>query len=128
FDYDQTHVLTALGAFDLGRGFEVGARVRFASGFPRTPILGAYYDARTDSYQPLFGAHNSIRIPAFFAVDLRAAKRFKLDPFEGEIFLDVQNVTNHSNAEEIVYNASYRQRGTITGLPILPVAGARLSW
>jgi hypothetical protein len=40
----------------------------------------------------------------------------------------VQNVTNHANPEEILYNPSYTQRGYITGLPILPVIGARLSW
>jgi outer membrane receptor protein involved in Fe transport len=128
FDFDQTHVVTALGSYDLGHGFEVGLRARFASGFPRTPVIGAYYDARSDSYRPLFGAHNSIRIPAFFAVDARIAKRFKAGTIEGEIYLDVQNVTNHKNPEEIVYNAAYTQHDYITGLPVLPVMGARLSW
>jgi hypothetical protein len=129
FDYDQTHVMTAVGAYDLGHGFEIGTRVRFASGFPRTPVVGSYFDARSDSYQPLFGAHNSIRIPAFFSVDVRFAKRFRFGgTIEGEVYLDVQNVTNHKNPEELVYNASFTQKDYITGLPILPVAGARLSW
>ncbi len=129
FDYDQTHVLTALGSYDLGLGFEIGTRIRFASGFPRTPVTGAYFDARTDSYQPFFGAHNSVRIPSFFSIDVRLAKRFRFGgKVEGEVYLDVQNVTNHKNPEELVYNASFSQRDTITGLPILPVIGARLSW
>jgi hypothetical protein len=38
FDYDQTHVFTALGSCDLGLGFDVGARFRYATGFPRTPV------------------------------------------------------------------------------------------
>ena len=45
FDYDQSHVFTALGSYDLGRGFEVGLRFRFATGYPRTPVQGAYFDA-----------------------------------------------------------------------------------
>jgi hypothetical protein len=60
---------------------------------------------------------------------VRFAKRFKLGAkTEVEVYLDVQNVTNHSNPEEIVYDPTYAHRGYITGFPILPVAGARFSW
>jgi TonB family protein len=128
FDYDQTHVFTALGSYDFGHGFEAGARFRFASGYPRTPVTGSYFNSSTDTYEPIFGAHNSIRIPAFVALDVRVAKRFKLGRSLLEVYLDVQNVTNHSNPEEIVYNTNYTQRGYITGLPVLPVLGARLTW
>jgi TonB family protein len=128
FDYDQTHVFTALGSYDLGAGFEVGARFRAATGYPRTPVTGAYYNSSTNTYEPIFGAHNSIRIPPFISVDVRVAKRFKLGRTEAEVYLDVQNVTNHANPEEIVYNTTYTQQGYITGLPILPVLGARWSW
>ena len=34
----------------------------------------------------------------------------------------------HANPEEIVYNTKYTERGYITGMPILPVIGARLTW
>jgi TonB family protein len=128
FDYDQSHVFTALGSYDFGHGLEAGARFRFATGYPRTPVIGAYFNGSTDTYEPIFGAHNSIRIPPFYALDLRVAKRFKLGKTELEVYLDVQNVTNHSNPEEIVYNTAYTQKGYITGLPILPVIGARFSW
>jgi TonB family protein len=125
FDYDQSHVFTALGSYDFGHGFEAGARFRFATGYPRTPVIGAYFNSSTDTYEPIFGAHNSIRIPPFAALDLRVAKRFKIARTELEVYLDVQNVTNHSNPEEIIYNTNYTQKGYITGLPILPVLGAR---
>ncbi len=129
FDYDQTHVLTVVASYDLGKGWEVGARFRYASGFPRTPVLGAFYDARRDLYEPYFGQQNSTRIPAFVAVDLRAAKRFQLgEQSKLEVFLDVQNATNQQNREDIVYNYNYSQRAYINGLPILPVLGARLEW
>jgi TonB family protein len=128
FDYDQTHVFTALGSYDLGAGFEVGARFRYATGYPRTPVLGSYLDTTTHTYEPIFGAQNSIRIPPFVALDVRLAKRFRWRSFEGEVYLDVQNVTSHSNPEEIVYNTNYSQRGYITGMPILPVIGARITW
>ena len=125
FDFDQTHVLTALASYDLGKGFEIGARARYATGYPRTPVIGSYFDARTATYQPILGAKNSIRIPAFVELDVRASKRFKLEHSAIEIYLDVQNVTDRQNPEEIAYNADYTQRRYIEGLPILPVFGAK---
>lgn len=124
-DYDQTHVVTAVASYDLGHGFEVGARVRYATGFPRTDVVDAYYDVRRDRYQPVFGAQNAIRIPAFFSVDVRASKKLTLGPTSLDVYLEVQNVTNHANAEEIVYSANYAEREYVTGLPILPIAGVK---
>jgi TonB family protein len=129
FDLDQTHVFTALASYDLGAGFEIGTRFRYSTGYPRTPVVRAVYDSRTDSYQPVFGPHNSIRIPSFYQLDARLAKRFKLGgTAQLEAYLDVQNVTNHGNPEEIVYNFNYTQKSYITGLPVLPVLGGKLTW
>jgi TonB family protein len=129
FDFDQTFVFTAVGNYDLGAGFEIGSRFRYSSGYPRTPVVGADYDTRIDGYFPRFGAQNSIRIPSFYALDVRGAKHFKFGDSLGlEIYLDVQNITNHQNPEEIVYNFSYTQKSYITGLPILPVFGGKLTW
>jgi TonB family protein len=129
FDFDQTHVFTALASYDLGAGFEVGGRFRYSTGYPRTPVIRAVLDARTDTYEPVFGPHNSIRIPSFYQADVRVSKRFKFSEDSGlEIYLDVQNVTDHSNPEEIVYNADYTKKSYITGLPILPVFGGKLTW
>ncbi len=128
FDFDQTHVLTALGAYDLGAGFDVGVRLRTATGYPRTPVRGAFYDARRDRYEPRLGERNSSRLPAFFQADLRTAKTFTLSGSELEIYLDVQNITGRENAEEIAYSEDYSTERYITGLPLLPVLGARWSF
>jgi hypothetical protein len=129
FDYDQTHVVTVLASYDLGAGFEAGVRFRYASGYPRTPVVSATFDARTDTFQPVFGPTNSIRIPSFYSFDARVSKRFKFGSIEAlEVYLDVQNVSDHRNPEEIIYNFNYSDRSYITGLPILPVLGAKLTW
>ncbi len=129
FDFDQTHVVTALASYEIGHGFEVGVRVRAATGFPRTPVVGAYYDSRLDIYEPIFGVQNTERLPTFFQLDARVAKKFEFGKAQSlEIYLDVQNVTNRENAEEVVYSRDYSQRAYITGLPILPVLGARFEW
>jgi len=128
FDSDQTHVLTLVASYEPGLGFELGARFRYTSGFPRTPVVGAFYDARRDVYEPYFGAQSSARIPSFVSLDLRVAKRFDLGRVKLEVYLDVQNVTNKKNAEDLVYSYDYRKQSTISGLPILPVLGARLDY
>ncbi|MBN9162823.1 MAG: TonB family protein [Myxococcales bacterium] len=127
-DYDQTHVLTALASYDLGAGFEVGARARVASGYPRTPLAYVYFDARRNRYEPTLVEYNTDRIPAFWQLDARVTKRFKLPGSELEVYLDVQNVSNRGNPEEIAYAPDYSRRRYILGLPILPVLGARWSF
>ncbi|GMV42380.1 MAG: hypothetical protein AMXMBFR64_40960 [Myxococcales bacterium] len=126
FDYDQTHLLTAVVAWDVGLGFDVGLRARLASGFPRTPVIGAWEDLSAGVTQPLFGEHNSERVPLFFQLDLRGEKRFEIGETTLDVYLEVQNVTNQENPDEIVYSTDFTRRGTIRGLPILPVAG--LKW
>lgn len=59
---------------------------------------------------------------------MRLARTFALGKASLETYVDVQNVTNRANPEEIVYSLDYAQRRYITGLPLLPVAGARLTW
>jgi len=40
---------------------------------PRTPVVDSYLGR--DGYdEPVFGAHNSIRIPAFYQLDVRAKR------------------------------------------------------
>ncbi len=128
FDQDQTHVLALLASYDLGRGYEVGARFRYATGMPRTPVVDHYLDSLTGYYEPIFGAHNSIRIPAFYQLDARAEKSFVMQRMKVSVFVDVQNITNRKNPEEIVYSQDYTQKSYLIGLPTLAVAGARLEF
>jgi carboxypeptidase family protein len=125
FDYDQTHILTLVASY-VFRRWDFGVRLRYASGFPRTPVVGAYFDARDARYDPLFGAQNSIRIPDFVQLDVRAEYAFVWARAALRLYLDVQNVTYQRNAEELAYSPDYAQRAAITGLPTLAVLGARV--
>jgi hypothetical protein len=126
FDYDQPHVLTVVASKEL-QAWTVGLRFRYATGLPRTPVTGAFYDAKDDLYQPIFGAQNSIRLPDFWQLDLRVDRSFLL----GEsarllVYIEGLNVTNRANGEEYIYNTDYTRRGIITGLPAIAVVGARV--
>jgi hypothetical protein len=128
FDYDQTHVLALLASYEITRGFLAGARFRYTTGAPRTPVMGAYFNTTAQQYEPIFGAQNSIRIPAFYSLDVRVEKALVVRRLKFNVFADVQNVTNRKNPEEIIYSANYSQRGYITGLPVLAVVGARMEF
>jgi len=120
FDYDQTHVATVVGSYELGKGFEIGARFRYATGFPRTPMVGAFYSTRRDLYEPNFGQQNSERIPAFVQADARVAKRFQGAWWKAEVYLDVQNITDRSNPEESCTTTITRSARTSRVYPRCP--------
>ena len=128
FDYDQTHVATAVASYELPLGFEVGARLRYATGFPRTPVIGAYYNSPARSLR----AGRSARRARFAFLRSRRRTCASASSSRGkgrlELYADVQNITNRSNREDIVYNFDYTQKSYITGLPTLAVVGARLEW
>ncbi len=126
FDYDQTHVLSTVLVWSPFEGFELGGRFRVSSGYPRTKVVGTYYDGLRNREQPFFGEHNGIRIPVFMQLDVRVSQAFKLGSSELQAYLEVQNVTNRDNTEEFVFSPDFTRRGKIQSLPILPVAG--LQW
>jgi TonB family protein len=128
FDFDQTNVLGVVASYQLGHGWDVGTRFRYTTGFPRTPVISSYYDVLNAQYAPVFGAQNSIRIPAFYQLDARVEKSFVYRRFKINVYLDVQNITDRQNPEEIIYNYNFTQRAYITGFPTLAIVGARLEF
>lgn len=126
FDFDQTHVLAVVANQTIA-GFHFGLRFRIGSGMPRTPVVGAYFNAKDDRYEPVFGPQNSERLPLFYQLDLRAEKVFELGRVKLAVFADVQNVTNAANAEEVSYRYDFGDKDYVTGLPVLGVLGASVS-
>jgi hypothetical protein len=124
--FDQTHILTILGSYRLGHGWEVGARFRLVSGNPYTPNTYGFYDANSGVYLPLtsFPINNS-RLPLFHQLDIRVDKTWKFKEWQLGIYADVQNVYNSGNVEGVSYNYNYTQQSYITGLPFLPSIGVR---
>jgi hypothetical protein len=122
FDYDQTHVLSVVGMASYA-GFSLGARLRVASGMPRTPVISAYYSSYSDSYEPIFGPQNSERLPVFCSLDLRIAKTFRAKGLAFTPYFEGINITKRKNAEDYAYSGDFSQRAAVTGLPMTIVAG-----
>jgi len=126
FDRDQTHGLIAVGGWERGP-WTIGGRVRVSSGEPRTGVLGAFFDSRSGRFQPIRGPQNGERLPMFFAIDARAERRFPISgSVKGAVYLEVQNLTSRSNAEEIIYSADFAMKSYLTGLPLLAIVGVRI--
>ena len=89
-------------------------------------VLGAFFDSRSGRFQPIRGEHNGARLPAFFAADVRAERRFRIASTRAAAYLEVQNLTSRANAEEIIYSADFSERGYLTSLPLLAIAGVRI--
>ncbi len=126
FQYDQTHIFTAVGSYRLGRGWELGARFRAISGSPTTPNTYGFYDATIGSYIPSaqfppFGS----RAALFNQLDLRVDKTWAHAWGKMSAYLDIINVYNQANVEGVYYNFNYTQSSNATGLPFLPSLGLR---
>jgi len=128
FDYDQTHVFAVLASYEISRGFQAGARFRYTTGAPRTQVTGAFFNSEDQRYEPIYGAQNAIRLPAFYSLDIRIEKSFVFRRLKFNAFADVQNITNRKNPEEIIYSANFSQRDYISGLPVLGIAGVRMEF
>jgi outer membrane cobalamin receptor len=126
YDYDQTHVLTALGSYKLGRGWQLGARFRYVTGRPYTPEIGGTMDYDAGTYAPVSSTMtNSKRIPAFHQLDVRVDKTWKFQSWSLNAYLDVQNVYNHRSNVSVDYNFDYSQQTAVRGLPLLPIVGIK---
>ena len=128
FDFDQTHILTALGSYNLPRNWSVGARFRLVSGNLTTPIVGAVYDSDLDQYERVPGETNSDRLPAFHQLDIRVDKRWIFNRLTANLYLDMQNIYNRKNVEQMQYSYDFSESARVTGLPLIPALGFRAEW
>jgi hypothetical protein len=126
YEYDQTHILTVLGSYKLGHGWEFGARFRLVSGNLYTPDTYGFYDENvgTQLSLPSYPQYNS-RLPLFTQLDLRVDKTWQYTHWKLGVYLDVQNVYNRGNAEANGYNYNFTQQSIVTGIPFLPNLGIR---
>jgi hypothetical protein len=100
-DFDRTHVLNAVLAFDLGRRWRAGARGVFYSGVPYSDLAGSVP-------VPPYNVH---RDPPFVRLDVRLEKRWAIGDRGSMAFVvEGQNVTLSKEANTLGMDC----RGTLT--------------
>ena len=125
YAFDQTHILTAVGSLKLGSRWTVGAKFSLITGNPRTPVVGAVYDADTGAHEPVLGEPLSERNAAFHQLDVRVERLFLFDTWRLTAYLDVLNVYNRANTEFVQYSYDYSESGTVPGIPLVPSLGVK---
>ena len=128
FIFDQTHVLAVILSYRLPREWIVGTRIRYVTGNPYTPAMGAVLNADSGRFQCIPGAPLSQRLPPFFQADARVDKRWVFDRWMFSTYLDVQNVTNQQNAEFRFRSYDCTQTAVIPSIPFFPSLGLRAEW
>ncbi|MEM6928847.1 MAG: TonB-dependent receptor [Myxococcota bacterium] len=128
FEYDQPIILTALASHQLPRGWRIGARARYSSGNPYTPVVNRFFDLASRQFVPVYGEVDSARLPPFWQLDVRFDKRWTFDRWELDFYLDLQNATNAQNVEVIGYTFDFSAEDSVTQIPIVPAFGLRGSW
>jgi TonB family protein len=125
FDFDQTHILTAVASYLLPRNWQIGARFRLVSGNPMTPVVGSVFNASSDRYDPIYGPVNSDRNPPFHQLDLRVDKRWIYRSWILNAYIDIQNLYNRANPEGLQYNFDFSETAVQQGLPLVTIFGLR---
>jgi hypothetical protein len=153
FEYDRRHALGAVVLWRARPRLDVALTGRFASGFPRTPVVGLRVAERADprdadrrvpwldaAGRPVYTIDlggvanlNSARLPAFARVDLRATWFPGGRAGRWTLYLDVINVLNRDNAGALDPRLEYDPTSDrprlveepTAALPILPSLGVR---
>lgn len=121
---DTTHGATLVLQYGLPRGWSIGGRMRYFTGFPYTT-----YDA--DVYIPDVGWYVGVgetpwagRAPAFFQSDVRVSKRWQVgDRLALEWYFDLQNATFRQNVDRFTAGGRPTQPTASPTLPFLPSTG-----
>lgn len=126
FDADQRHVLRMAGQWKFESGLSLGARYELSSGLPRTAVVDSVFNTRSQSFDPIFGAHNGSELRYFSEVSARVAYEQEYSWGELLVWLDALNIANRSNEEEVFYSSDFSSQGSVLGLPVLAVVGLEL--
>ena len=128
FRYDQPLVVNALASRELPRAWRLGARVRYTSGNPYTPVVNRIYDMDSRRFFPVYGDADSARLPPFWSVDLRIDKDYVFKTWTLTAYLDLQNAFYAKNVEVQSWTYDYSAENPVVGNPPLPAFGLKGSF
>ncbi len=119
-DWDQRHILNLVASYRLGNGYQIGTRVHYNSGRPY-PVFNQA--SLTGNQQ----AVEYMNLPDFFQLDVRFDKRWVLDKYVLEAYVEMVNTTLSEQVFDIKRrnDSSLDRRGFRL---VLPSIGLRAEW
>jgi hypothetical protein len=126
-DLDQRHTMNAYGFYRFSHKFSVSAKYRTGTNFP----IPGYYSQTGDKYF-LSEQRNTLRLPSYARLDVRANRTFDWSRSRLTLFAEVLNVLNRANVRFNPPRISTSTR-EVTRLfeslvPVVPSAGILLEF
>ncbi len=113
--WDNQHLVSALFGYKLKRGWELGAKFRFAGGSPYTPFdsVSSRFNFATTGQGVLdFSRLNTERLINFSQLDIRIDKKFYFKKSTLDVFIDLQNAMRAKNPD--IPDYSFKRNATNT--------------
>ena len=117
--FDSPLVLNGLLGWRPNARWELSGRIRSAAGLPTTPFS-------TDGQLDFTRYNSGDRLPTFFALDVRADRRFVFRGSQLVTYLDVQNATSRENISQIAWDTRLRAPKPNESIGLLPSIG--INW
>jgi hypothetical protein len=126
-DFDQRHTLNAFVQERLSYRTAISAKLRIGSNFP----ISGYLDGSLDALR-LGAERNTIRLPVYARLDVRANRTYTFDRRRLTLFLELVNVIGRSNLGQrpgfIDGRTLEAENYTQKLLPFLPSAGVLIEF
>jgi len=130
YSYDQPVVLNLVYEWYFMPQWTFGAKWRYQSGAPYTPVIGTYTDTYVDAggtthtrTRPRYGEIGSERLPEYHRLDLRIARNFVFDTSKMSVYFELINAYDHKNISNYSYSDNYTTKKPVEQLPIMPAFG-----
>jgi tetratricopeptide (TPR) repeat protein len=109
--FDVTHSLTGVARLAVTDAWELGTTVRYATGKPYTPVLGATPSDR-DGWPaaPVFGDTHGARLPHYARIDGRITRYQKIAGKTGVFYLEMLDLNGRRNIVGYQYDATFETR------------------
>ena len=133
-DADQRHTLSLYGSYRLSSRASVSGRYRYGSNYPLAgyigePSPGLGVSPIADGRRLFYGLvdqRNTLRLPAYSRLDVRADRAFNRRKWRLLMFVEVANVLNRTNLRNAAYTVDRAGRvfeTTESLMPIVPSGG-----
>jgi hypothetical protein len=121
-DYDQRHTFNAYGLYRFTDRFSLSGKLRMGS---NTPAVG-YWTERDGAFF-VGSTRNTVRVPLYSRLDVRANRTFNWDKRRLTLFVEVLNALGHDNVrfeQPGINRRTFQAFGMFSSMiPLVPSAG-----